>query len=46
VAARQVVLDGRSGVLLVLPTERPGRLRMLVVDPRCTTTLADEIAGR
>jgi hypothetical protein len=46
VAARQVVLDGRAGILLVLPTEMPGRLRLLVVDPRCSAAIADDIVGR
>ncbi|MGI8816038.1 MAG: hypothetical protein ACR2G2_12395 [Pseudonocardia sp.] len=45
-AGRQVVLDGRPGVLMVLPTDRPGRLRLLVVDPECGATLADDIVGR
>ncbi|MDQ2707413.1 MAG: hypothetical protein M3Z25_07145 [Actinomycetota bacterium] len=45
-AGRQVVLDGRPGVLMVLPTDRPGRLRLLVVDPACGATLADDIVGR
>jgi hypothetical protein len=46
VAARRVILDGRQGVLLVLPTDLPGRLRLLVVDSRCGTALADTVVGR
>jgi hypothetical protein len=46
VAARRVVLDGHAGVLLVLPTELPGRLRLLVVDPRCSSVISDDLAGR
>jgi len=46
IAARRVVLDGRAGVLLVFPTERPGRLRLLVVDPRCSAALTDDTVGR
>lgn len=44
-AGRPVVLDGRPGVLLVLPTARPGRLRLLVVDPGCANVLADTTTG-
>ena len=32
---RQVVLDGRPGVLLVLATGVLGRFRLVVVDPAC-----------
>ncbi len=32
---RPVLLDGRPGVLLVLPGERPGQVRLLVVTPDC-----------
>lgn len=46
IAARRVVLDGHAGVLLVLPTELPGRVRLLVVDPHCSTALADDTVGR
>jgi hypothetical protein len=46
VAARRVVLDGKTGVVLVLPTELPGRLRVLVVDAGCTTSLSDDLVGR
>ncbi|HEY2191881.1 MAG TPA: hypothetical protein VGH76_06205 [Actinomycetospora sp.] len=46
---RQVVLDGRPGTLLVLPTGTAGRFRLLVVGPRCTAgspdTLADLTVG-
>jgi hypothetical protein len=44
-AGRPVLLDGRPGVLLVLPTDRPGRLRVLVVGPTCADTLADTTTG-
>lgn len=44
-AGRPVLLDHRPGVLLVLPTERPGRLRILVVDPGCASTLAETSTG-
>ncbi|HKR49398.1 MAG TPA: hypothetical protein VJT72_07425, partial [Pseudonocardiaceae bacterium] len=33
--AREVTLDGRPGVLLVLPTPQIGQFRLLVVDPHC-----------
>jgi hypothetical protein len=48
--ARQVNWAGRPGVLLVLPTAEPGRLRVLVVSPDCAedtgSLLADTTAGR
>ena len=48
--ARQVDRAGRPGVLLVLPTAAPGRLRVLVVSPDCAadtgSLLADTTAGR
>jgi hypothetical protein len=45
-----VLLDGRPGVLLVLPTGRAGRLRLLVVAPSCgaggpAEALADQLVG-
>jgi len=48
---REVLLDGRPGVLLVLPTGVVGRFRLVVVVPECGTTqtnpaLADVVAGR
>lgn len=48
---REVLLDGRAGVLLVLPTGVVGRFRLVVVVPECGTTqtspvLADVVAGR
>ncbi|GAA4869356.1 hypothetical protein [Actinomycetospora straminea] len=50
VGARQVVVDGRSGVLLVLPTGVAARFRLLVVEPGCTTgaplTVSDTLVGR
>jgi hypothetical protein len=48
--ARPVLLDGQPGVLLVLPTSTPGRLRALVVTPDCGAdagkALADTPTGR
>lgn len=48
--ARPVLLDGQPGVLLVLPTPTPGRLRALVVTPDCGAdagkALADTPTGR
>ena len=48
--ARQVSWSGRPAVLLVLPTEVPGQLRMLVVSPDCgpggAEVLADLPVGR
>lgn len=48
--AREVNLDGRPGVLLVLPTATAGRLRLLVVTPDCSPSnpavLADATVGR
>jgi hypothetical protein len=48
--ARQVSWAGRPGVLLVLPTGEPGRLRALVVSPDCGPdrgeVLADTPVGR
>lgn len=44
-AGRPVLLDDRPGVLLVLPTDRSGRLRVLVVGPSCTEILADATTG-
>jgi hypothetical protein len=47
--SRQVVLDGRPGTLLVLPTGTAARFRLLVVGPDCTArspeTLADLTVG-
>jgi hypothetical protein len=48
---RQVLLDGRPGVLLVLPTGVVGRFRLVVVVPECGTSaagpvLADIVVGR
>jgi hypothetical protein len=48
--AREVRLDGRPGVLLVLPTTTAGRLRLLVVPPDCgpsnPAVIADTTVGR
>jgi hypothetical protein len=48
--AREVTLDGRPGVLLVLPTGEIARFRLLVVGPGCRPgnpgLLADAIVGR
>lgn len=47
---RGVLLDGRPGVLLALPTSVPGRIRLLVVAPGCAAghaeVLADVLVGR
>ena len=42
--ARQVSWSGRPAVLLVLPTEVPGQLRMLVVAPDCGPDRAEVLA--
>lgn len=48
--ARQVVVDGRPGVLLVLPTGVAARFRLLVVEPGCgpgaPLTVSDTLVGR
>jgi len=48
--ARQVSLSGRAGVLLVLATDTPGQMRLLVVSPDCGPgqgeVLSDRPAGR
>ncbi|MEJ2886845.1 hypothetical protein [Actinomycetospora aeridis] len=48
--ARQVVVDGRPGVLLVLPTGVAARFRILVVEPGCgpgtPLTVSDTLVGR
>jgi hypothetical protein len=48
--AREVTLDGRPGVLLVLPTGTAARFRLLVVSPDCgagnAAVLADATIGR
>ncbi|WP_328303856.1 hypothetical protein [Actinomycetospora sp. NBC_00405] len=50
VGARQVVVDGRAGVLFVLPTGVAARFRVLVVEPGCAAgaplTLSDTLVGR
>ncbi|WP_433031663.1 hypothetical protein [Actinomycetospora sp. CA-053990] len=50
VGARQVVVDGRAGVLFVLPTGVAARFRVLVVEPACAAgaplTLSDTLVGR
>ncbi|PVZ10906.1 hypothetical protein [Actinomycetospora cinnamomea] len=50
VGARQVVVDGRPGVLLVLPTGIAARFRLLAVGPDCAAgvplTLSDTLVGR
>ncbi|MGH3972482.1 MAG: hypothetical protein ACRDS9_04040 [Pseudonocardiaceae bacterium] len=46
--AREVILDGRRGVILVLPTARADQFRLLVVGPNCTPSnparIADTVA--
>ena len=48
--ALEVTLDGRPGVLLVLPTGRIAQVRLLVVGPNCgpddPSHLADYVVGR
>ncbi len=48
--AREVTLDSRHGVLLVLPTTRPDQFRLLVVGPDCApgnpAQIADTVAPR
>ncbi|GAA4798862.1 hypothetical protein GCM10023200_39650 [Actinomycetospora chlora] len=50
IGARQVVVDGREGVLLVLPTGVAARFRLLVVEPGCAAgaplTVSDTLVGR
>ncbi|MHC1558250.1 hypothetical protein ACR9E3_04795 [Actinomycetospora sp. C-140] len=50
VGAREVVVDGRPGVLLVLPTGVAARFRLLVVEPGCAAgaplTVSDTTVGR
>jgi hypothetical protein len=45
-----VVVDGREGVLLVLPTGVAARFRLLVVEPGCAAgsplTVSDALVGR
>lgn len=41
---RSVVLDGRPGVLLLLPGGTLGTFRVVVVDPACTSALASVTA--
>ncbi len=42
--SRQVLVDGRPGTLLVLPTGAAARFRLLVVGPGCTATDPDTLA--
>jgi hypothetical protein len=48
--AREVTLDGRRGVILVLPTTQATQFRLLVVGPACgpgnPARMADRVAGR
>jgi hypothetical protein len=48
--AREITLDGKPGVLIVLPTGTAARFRLLVVSPHCgpgnPATLAETIVGR
>lgn len=48
--ARQVVVEGRPAVLLVLPTGVAARFRLLVVEPGCAPgaplTVSDTLVGR
>jgi hypothetical protein len=42
--SRQVLVDGRPGTLLVLPTGSAARFRVLVVGPGCTDAVPDTLA--
>jgi hypothetical protein len=42
--SRQVLVDGRPGTLLVLPTGQAARFRVLVVGPGCTDAVPDTLA--
>jgi hypothetical protein len=42
--SRQVLVDGRRGTLLVLPTGQAARFRLLVVGPGCTAAAPDTLA--
>lgn len=42
---RPVTLDGKSGVMILMLTPEPGRLRVLVVQPDCSA-LFDQAIGR
>jgi hypothetical protein len=48
--AMEVTLDGREGVLIVLPTGQAAQFRMLVVGPDCApgnpSPMADDVVGR
>lgn len=48
--AREVTLDGKPGVLLILPTGTAARFRMIVVEPDCgpgsPVVMADTTVGR
>ncbi|MGH4020333.1 MAG: hypothetical protein ACRDT0_14085, partial [Pseudonocardiaceae bacterium] len=48
--SREVTLDGRRGILLVLPTGQIAQFRIVVVGPDCgpgnPSLLADDIVGR
>lgn len=48
--AREITLDGRPGVLMVLPTGQEAEFRMLVVGPDCgpgnPSLMADHLVGR
>ena len=42
--SRQVLVDGRPGTLLVLPTGQAARFRLLVVGPGCAPAVPDTLA--
>ena len=42
--SRQVLVDGRPGTLLVLPTGQAARFRLIVVGPGCTAAAPDTLA--
>jgi len=44
--ALEVTLEGRRGVLLVLPTDQAGQVRLLVVGPSCNSANPSRIADQ
>jgi hypothetical protein len=48
--AREVIVDGQPGILMILPTGTAARFRLLVVSPECgpnqPAVLADTTIGR
>ncbi|MGH3930728.1 MAG: hypothetical protein ACRDTF_12200, partial [Pseudonocardiaceae bacterium] len=44
--ALEVTYEGSRGVLLVLPTDRPAQVRLLVVGPSCNSANPSRIADQ